>query len=216
MAALGPLPDVAATVKIRLLGTVGGGKWANVLHARYAGGTIDNAACAALALVVRNAWAANIAPLVPNTVLLNTVEVTDISTRTGAQGSDTTGSIGTRAGTPLPANVACCVSWKIGTRYRGGHPRTYFPGPTTADCVTQTTWLAAYVTAMNNAAAAIRTAINGAASGGATWAMCAVSYYHKVAGAEAYKVPPDSWLVTGTAVHTRIDTMRRRLGHEVS
>jgi hypothetical protein len=216
MGSLGPLPDAPFTVKIRLLGAVGGGKWANVLHAQYAGGTIDTAALNTLATAVRTAWVTNFASLVPSVVTLQTVECTDISTRTGAQGTDTTGGTGTRVGTVLPASVACCVSWKVGVRYRGGHPRSYFPGPVTADVTGSTTWAAAYVTAMSTAAAAFRTAINASTAGGATWAMSAVSYFHKVGGVEAYKTPPDRWLVTGSQVHTRVDTMRRRLGRELS
>lgn len=216
MAKLGPLPDAPFCVKIRLLGTQNGVVWANILHARYAGGTIDTAACQALATTVRTAWNTNLAPLVHAFTVLKTVEVTDISTRTGAQGVDTVGSTGTQAGTPSSNQVALVGSLKIAQRYRGGHPRIYIPGMVTANITGGTTFTSTYITSMQTALRAIRTAINGSSAGGATWNMVAVSYFHKVGGAEAYKIPPDIYVITDCVVHTRVDTVRRRLGKETT
>lgn len=216
MSKLGPLLDVPGAVKIRLLGTQQGGKWANVLHAKFTGGTIDTAALGTLATAIRTSWGVTFAPQVSSTVALTTVECTDLSSRTGAQNLDTVGATGTGSSTAMPGQVSCCVSWKIPNRYRGGHPRMYLPPAAFTSSSNGQVWTTAYVTAVLAAARAFRNAINASPAGGATWQLCAVSYFHKVGGVEAYKTPPEIYIVSDAAVHTRVDTMRRRLGKETS
>jgi hypothetical protein len=216
MAHLGPVPDAPSTVKIRLIGTNSSGKWVNVLHAKYAGGTIDIAALATLAQNVRAAWVTNFAPRLTTSCQLLQVECTDIASRTGAQNVDTVGGAGTIPGVFAPLQVALVVSWKVGTRYRGGHPRMYLAGPDPSQIQTGNTWMPTYVTNVLAAARAFRTAINASAAGGATWQLVAVSYFHLVGGVPAYKVPPDILPIADAAIHTRVDTMRRRLGKEVT
>jgi len=55
------------------------------------------------------------------------VEATDRYDVGGAYGSYTppTPQLGTAAGDSIPANVACCISWKTGLSGRTAHGRTY-------------------------------------------------------------------------------------------
>ena len=67
-----------------------------------------------------------------------------------------------------------------------------------------------------NAMTAFLNTINASSAGGATWKLCAVSYYHTVGGVQAYKSPPEVYVITGVKMHTRVDSMRRRTGKEVT
>jgi hypothetical protein len=216
MAKLGPLPDVANVVKIRLIGQNMGHPWVNVLHAKYTGGTIDSVAMSSMATSIRTAWGTNLAPQFITNSSLQTVECTDIASRTGAQGTDSVGVTGTDATAGASAAVAACVTLVIARRYRGGHPRVYLSGVNASKFTSGSTWGPGVANAYATAFGAFRTAINALSSGGATWQLCSVSYFHKVGGLEAYKVPPDVDVITGVKMHTRIDSMRRRLGKELS
>lgn len=216
MANLGPLPTVQNVAKIRLLGTLNAANWANVIHIRYGAISPSPADMLTVATAVRTAWTTNIAPRVSTSVLLSTVEVTDLASRTGGQGVDSVGSVGTRAGTPTANSVAICASLKIQRRFRGGHPRMYLPGAVQADITAGRSWDPTYRSGTETALRAFRTALNAITAGSSTWTWVAVGYYHKVGGANAYKVPPDVDTIQDVVLHTRIDSMRRRTGKEVA
>lgn len=216
MTKLGPLPDVPGGVKIRLLGTMSGNaKWANVLHAKVSAPLTTTLANTA-ATAIKGYWASDLAPQIHNTVSLTTVEVTDISSRTGAQGTDTTGSAGTAALQVAPNSVAACLTFKIVNRYRGGHPRMYLPGVRQDWVINGSSWGSGVALAYQTAGRAFLAHINGMIAGGLVWQLAAVSYYHKVGGAEAYKPIPELYVITDVVVHSRIDSMRRRTGKETS
>jgi hypothetical protein len=72
------------------------------------------------------AWGNQIAPPLSVSCSLQTVEVTDLNSNTGAQVVVSSTAAGSHSGgTDLPASNAMIVKFKIGTRYRGGHPRWY-------------------------------------------------------------------------------------------
>lgn len=216
MAKLGPLPDAPGCLKVRLIGQQYGGKWVNVLHLKQTGATIDTAACNTIATAIRGYWATNFASLHYTNSSLQSVEVTDISSRTGAQGTDNTNVPGTNASAGAPASVAACLTLKIANRYRGGHPRMYLAGVDASAYTPPGTFTPAKVTAYQAAGRAFRTALNAMIIGGGVYQWVAVSYYHKVGGVNAYKVPPDVYVITDVVMHTRVDTMRRRLGKELT
>lgn len=216
MAHLGPLPDVAGVVKIRLLGkTSGGTNWANVLHAKVTG-VLSQTTLNTCATSIRGYWLSDLAPLIVPTWSLTTVEITDLTTRSGAQGTDTTGAAGASAGLTGPANLAACLTLKIPNRYRGGHPRMYLGGVPQTNTVDGVVWASGKATAYTAGGRAFLGHINALIVGSTTWQLCAVSYYHKVGGTEAYKTPPDVYIVSDIVCHNRVDSMRRRLGKETS
>jgi len=218
MARLGPLPDAPRCVKIRLIGQNNSVPWVNVMHMQWNnGGTIPTTGgLGTMATAIRTSWAANFAPLFCNTSSLTAVELTDVSSRTGNQSTDTTTVLGTSIQPAAPLQTAAVISWTIARRYRGGHPRTYFAGVDTSRYTLGRTWTAAAITAYSAAAQTLRSTINGLTADGNVWAMVNVSYYHTVGGLAAYKVPPDIDVITGLKFHTRVDTQRRRLGKETS
>lgn len=214
MAKLGPLPDVQNGVKIRLLGkTPSGTNWANVLHAKVTG-SLTQTTLDTVANSIGGFWLSRLGPACIITTALQTVEVTDISTRNGLQGISTTGWNGTLSGTALPAQVAVCLSLKVAQHYRGGHPRMYLPGVGSTATTNGSTLASAFQSNYTSWGRLFRQDINGITTGATTWQLAAVSYYHKVNGQEAYKNPPDLYVITDVVCHGRLDTMRRRLGKE--
>jgi hypothetical protein len=68
---------------------------------------------------------------------------------------------GTRAGTPLTNGTCGVVNWHTNfDHYRGGHARTYIPGPVQNDLNTGATWQNAYKTALGAAATSFLAAVN--------------------------------------------------------
>jgi hypothetical protein len=78
------------------------------------------------------------------------------------------------------------------------------------------TWTPTRQAAYQTAGRAFLAAINAMAIGSRTYQLCAVSYYHTVGGIQQYKTPPDVYPITDVVMHTRVDTMRRRLGKETT
>jgi hypothetical protein len=216
MTKLGPLPDVAGVVKIRLLGTSqGGSKWANIMHAKVTG-TIDTTGLNTAATAIGGYWLTRFGLLVGMNTTLTTVELTDLTTRSAAQGSSTVGWQGSGAGQLAPASVAACLTLKVPNRYRGGHPRMYVPSVLLSNIANGTVWASGAAAAYQAAGRGFRTDINAIIVGGTTWQLCAVSYYKSVNGQPLYKTPPEVYIVSDVIVHSRIDSMRRRTGKEVS
>jgi hypothetical protein len=216
MAKLGPLPDVNGVVKIRLLGTsTAGVKWANVLHAKVTG-SLTQATLNSCATAIRGYWLSDLGPWISNSYQLTTTEVTDLTTRTGAQGVDANTANATNAGAAMTANTAACLTLKIANRYRGGHPRLYLPGVPASASTNGLTWATGIANNYQTAGRAFWNHINSIIVGATTWQLCAVSYYRSSNGVQSYKQPPDVYIITDVVCHTRVDSMRSRLGKETS
>ena len=71
---------------------------------------------------------------------LELVEAVDLTSDTSASGTAAPAVTGTLAGSTLPADVAFVVSYEILRRYRGGHPRGYWPFGDATKLATQDTW----------------------------------------------------------------------------
>jgi hypothetical protein len=132
-----------------------------------------------MAAGVGTAWGANIAPLISAGVALNLVECIDLTSATASVGSDSTVHNSSRGGSANVLGAATCISFKLNRRYRGGHPRNYWPAPSGADLSDSNTWTGAFVTAAHAGAVAFFAAVE--ALHGA-WATTLdhvnVSYFH--------------------------------------
>lgn len=96
-------------------------------------------------------YAENLAPLATPDRVLELVTITDLSSSTAPEGEFATSVPGTRGGVALPASAAVLASQKVLRRYRGGHPRTYWPFGSDGDMADAQTWTAGFVTAAHNA-----------------------------------------------------------------
>lgn len=98
----------------------------------YAGASPTAGNCATIAADIATAWSSNIASLVNGDWSLTEIDVLDIASDTGASGQWTGAEAGTASGDNLAAQCAVNVEYGIARRYRGGKPRMFLPGPTSA------------------------------------------------------------------------------------
>lgn len=208
-----PLPPLPGAVRIRIQQTLGGVNLQQVQHAIRSGAQTPwtQADVDQLAGNVRAVWVSNFIPLQVTALNLGAVVVEDLSSATGPVGTASGSTNGTDAGAPLSANAAACISWKIARRYRGGHPRMYVGGIAQTRLTNANTWLPAFVTAVDAAAEAFRTAINATVLAGGGNAQLAVVHY-RANGLPL--VPPQASIITSAVVDTRVDSQRRRLGRD--
>jgi hypothetical protein len=103
---------------------------------------------------IASSYATNLAPMAHPTRILTDVVVIDLSSPTAPTGAAIVTTPGTRTGGDLPASSALLESGEIDRRYRGGHPRTYWPFGTDTDIDTPQLWNSAFATAAAAALAA--------------------------------------------------------------
>ncbi len=206
------LPDAAAIVRVRVVGTVNSSPFNNLFHLQYSGAAPTVAQLNALCAAVLTAWQTNFKSLCPSTVVLSGADAQDLTNAGAATGAATDTTAGTRSGTAMPNSVAACITWKINNRYRGGHPRTYLPAGVIADVVGGNRWTDAFVAAADTAAAAFLTAMNAITEGGATYKMVCLSYVRN----KIKLTPPVPYTLQSSLVDHRPDTQRRRLGRDIA
>lgn len=156
------VPGVATTV---LKGMIGSNPWAVVHHWKFSG-SVDpwsQSNMDLLALSVFNAWGTAIKANAGGNVTTTEVDSVDIGSSTGVGSVYTHTPVAGGQGAVLEPSSACIVVQnRIASRYRGGHPRTYWPILTTQDMVTENTWAAAKVTSVTNSIVSFVSAVIGA------------------------------------------------------
>jgi len=210
---MAPLPPLPGAVRIKINQTLGGVNLQQVQHAIRTGAQVawTQADVNLLASNVRASWVTNFIPLQVTGLSLGSVVVEDLSSQTGPVGIAAGTTPGADAGAPLSSNAAACISWVISRRYRGGHPRMYVGGIAQTRTSTPNTWLPAFVTALDGASEALRTAINSTTLAGGGTALHAVVHYVRN---KVPLVPPESSIISSGVVDTRVDSQRRRLGKD--
>lgn len=216
--ALGPLPQVPQGLKIRLIYDWGGRPAVSVMNARYTGTVPDVAGLTTAANSMATLWDAQLKAVFITSISRKGIELTDLASRTGATYTNTVTSAGTKTPTqPLPANCAACISWKVNYRFRGGHARTYHPGLISGDQSGVTGLAGATITALTNAYRAWLGGINGIVLGGAPLQFSMLSYFTHDANHHPIYLPvPQLYPIQDCIVHSRMDSMRTRLGKETT
>lgn len=209
MAALRPVPGVARVV---CTGNATGQPIVNVFHVQNGASgpapAYSVAGMLQLVTAMEAAYRLNILPRLASTYSGDTVAGVDLSGPTGEFRQVALAGNGVGASVNTPQSAACCITWKIGRHYRGGHPRTYLgPIPTSA-IESPTSLAAAYVTLVGSSAQAFITAVNAIVADGITQRLVAV---HRQIDGLKILTPITSLILSGIA-DTRIDSMRRRLG----
>jgi hypothetical protein len=126
----------------------------------------------ALANAVKPAFTANLSPNVASNVSFTSITAVDIGSATGASAIGTGTPFSGGGGSPLePSSMCSNVAYKIAARYRGGHPRGFWPVGNPAQLLNESNWnptqLSLNQTAINNFLAAIESTANGAG-----WSAC--------------------------------------------
>lgn len=124
------LPAVPNVVRVAHEGTIDTYPWAGISHWRYvtsSGPLTSTQLEAALAKFV-NSWRDNIRPALADSVIDSQVVGIDLTSSTAAVAVALDGDAGGHT-EPIISPEACLLVTKpVGRRYRGGHPRTYWPG----------------------------------------------------------------------------------------
>lgn len=134
----------------------------------YSGGTPTVANLNALAGTVGTAWNTNLASLLSSNGLLEGVDILDVASNTGVEGTSSTTHAGTRAGSEVSLGASLVALYKIARHYRGGKPKGFWPFGITSDLTGGAAWSAGFITACNSGLAAFASAVNGATNGAIT------------------------------------------------
>ena len=145
------------------------------------------------------------------------IEAQDLGSPTGGSATVTPTAVGVRTGDFAPASACVVCSWEINRRYRGGHPRTYFPFGTagTYESGSAKLWDTGFIAACQTAIGTFKSAIEGTSTAGTDFTtLVSVSYYDRVINPVApyRRTTPVVDPVVALTVKQRICTQRRRLG----
>lgn len=217
------LPNVPGVIKVALRFTVGADQNVTTsLHFRYTGGPPSQANLNTIAQSVHDAFGTNLGAYLHTSIALNQVTVQDLADMTKPVGLWAGSTAGTATGTALPASIAAVAKYTIARRYRGGHPRGYWPLGTQNGVADAGHWLASTMTALTGVFNTFITAVKAAGAGITIGNQCSVSYYTQ---GPAYTLPSGktrhaSTLRTGSipvddvtivSFNTRMGSQRRRL-----
>lgn len=155
---------------------------------------------------------------------LTQIETTDLTSPTGAQAVTAEAITGTRTGATNSNDLCFVTSYEINRRYRGGHPRGYWPFGTASDIAAgNKTWAGATVTAVNTGMASFMAAIAAAGwTGAGTLQQVNVSYYKgftvvtspttgRARNVPTLRATPVQDVVQSIATKSSIGVQRRRL-----
>lgn len=147
----------------------------------------------------------------------DTIELIDLSSDTGASFTGTLVVTGVRTGDFAPASAAVVVSWTIDRRYRGGHPRTYFPFGTAGTYASASSklWDPGFITNVETDIGDFVGSISAVTVGATVFeGLCNVSYVDKnLNPTPPYRrTTPVVDPIVAYVAKQRICTQRRRLG----
>jgi hypothetical protein len=218
-----PLPIANKCQKITLKFTIGedlGGQTS--FYINYTGVTPTLSAIQTFASAIFSTLVSDLLPLFGVDVTFTECEVIDLTSDMGPVGIYNSTATGSRDGAGLPADSALVEAKVIARRYRGGHPRQYWPAGIQSDLQDPQTWTAAFLSAAESALAAFYGEVVGEPWVGAGAVnLVNVSYFH---GFTPYQNPitgrwrnvpnvrstPIIDTVTGSLVRTYVGSQRRR------
>lgn len=152
------------------------------------------------------------------------IEATDLTTTSSAQFLQVLNAPGTRAGDFIPVNAAAVTAYHVNRRYRGGHPRGYWPFGVQADLDDEDNWSDDFVAEFEGAIGSLQADIEaGGWAGAGTIDQVNVSYYHgftvvispttgRASNLPTPRSVPLVDVVTAIVGRARVGTQRRRLG----
>jgi hypothetical protein len=200
------------SVRIAINGTQGVNNWANVFHAQLTtSSAIAQADLDTWTAAFAAAYKTRFAPYMSASVAYTLGKAVCFTPGNAELVSSTTMSgNGTEGGTQVSDySAALCVSWTSSVYWRGGKPRTYLPGVCTNEVLNNFQVQGATVTGLKTSSANFRNDINALTSGtitGTTFGFVSFS------SGNAPRGTPLFFPITGSNVHGRLATQRRRNG----
>lgn len=173
------LPDVPATLRVACSGLINASSpFLTRFYVEYTGTAPTTAQLTTFNGVVSGLITSGLINEFTADRVFHQIESIDLTSPTSAVSTTAVTITGTRTGTALPAAVCFVGSYEVARRYRGGHPRGYWPFGNAADVTTPTTWSAGVVTGFTSALNTFFTGVVGAGwSGAGTLSHVNVSYY---------------------------------------
>jgi hypothetical protein len=213
------LPPVAGVIKIAIQGTIGPYKWAMIMHAQYSGGPPDAADLTTFAAALEASWSTNIKSFFCSDIYLTEINVTDLSSTSGANGLWSGSVVGTGSGTFNTANASVLATYPSSYRYRGGHPRSYWPPFAAGQLSDSAHWSSANLAAFQTAAEVFLGLLYTSTYTTMTLAgQCAVSYVYTPVGGSpgTRRTTPLVMPITRNSVSfpTEVASQRRRIGRK--
>ena len=193
------------------------------MYIGYAGSAPDAAALNGFCTAAHAAFVDALLGDLNQVYTLGRVHAIDLSSPTGAEGDDASSSAGTATDPPLTSDVAVVTSYEIARRYRGGHPRGYWPLGQSSSLSTPQTWTDAFVSGVQTSFNEFITEIlAGVWSGGGPLDHVNVSYFHgftvvtspttgRARNVPTVRAAPVVDAISGAIVRKHIGTQRRRL-----
>lgn len=216
MVALLPVSNV---IQFRFGGSYQNQPFLNVMHWEYSGGPPSATALKELCNDALGVWDTNFSAILHTDVRMNTVRGIDLSAPDAPQSaSDVAAAVGDLVGTPLPVNVAMCISWLVNYRWRGGHIRTYLPAGATQSIQNGNSWSATALTNGRLAVTNFLAGMNAMTAGAVSGKLVGVRRWQTLEkGQPPVQISPPLVLpIVGSIVDSRLDSARRRLGRDVS
>lgn len=219
-----PLPPAANVLRARVLFTIAGKQTQGVrMFFKWSGTAPTATALNTLAETLYNLLVSEGLPgLMSPTTTLSGVLLEDLSSSLGAEGSHEANYEGTRSTNPLPADAAAVTSYEIPRRYRGGHPRSYWPVGTSKDLTTPDSFTAAFVEEVQAFITSVVAGFVGQSEGGTVVGNhVSVSYYegftavenpltHRYRNVPTLRATPVITDVTAIITRNYVGSFRRR------
>lgn len=154
---------------------------------------------------------------------LGRVHAIDLSSATGAEGDDATSDAGTATDPELTSDVSLVTSYEIARRYRGGHPRGYWPFGQSSSLANPQEWTDAFVSGMQDDFSSFMAGVLSTPwTGGGPLGHVNVSYFHgftvvtdpithRARNVPTVRVAPVVDAISAIIVRKHIGTQRRRL-----
>jgi hypothetical protein len=181
-----------------------------VFYLQLTHGTVTVGDLQSIADEIDTLWNADIKTVSSADVTMTSVEIVFV-TAVGAELTyvGTYSRTGTLAGTTINDASACAViNWKISAYYRGGHPRSYMPGLTTAAVASGSDVTSGTRTSLATAWNNFRNSLNAfTTTNVSAIAMGTLSF----ASGNAWRVTPVFRPYTSVAVRAKLGSQRRRI-----
>lgn len=186
------LPNVPSTLKVALKGSAGSEQWLTRFYLQYPGAAPSASQLATLNNGIIAAFTSHLQPLMTANKELLEVDTVDLSTPSSAQLATTAAVIGSEAGAWLPLMACTVAGYGISRRYRGGHPRGYWPLGAQGDVATSGEWSTTYQAAAQGAIGSFFNDVTGI-----IWGVSEITKHVNVSYYQGFTVVTDP--ITGRA-----------------
>jgi hypothetical protein len=203
-----PIPPGIARVAIS--GSVYGHKWVQVFYLQLTGSGVTVNDLQSLSDAIEGLYNTNIKAWWPSVVTLTDVSIVYIVSAGVELTFEKNYSLtGTSAASPIDnASGAVVVRWKISAYYRGGHPRSYMPGPTSDYVSNGSDVSGSAQTNIASAWNAVRNGINAITTTNITGVVMGTLSFQT---GNAWRVTPVFRPFTSVSINPKLGTQRRRI-----